>query len=101
MMTLTLNPTVPVLRRLASLSRTPRLRSMRQFAEEEITLPTGPFRGRKLKVERNPFAALLLDEYDHGGWKRFFSTGPHQSGKSVFVLLSRVPKKYTNRERKV
>jgi hypothetical protein len=38
---------VPVLRRMAAQIRIPRLRTMRQFAEEEIVLPTGPHQGRK------------------------------------------------------
>jgi phage terminase large subunit GpA-like protein len=56
---------------------------MREFAEQEIVLPTGPHQGRRFKVERNPFAGLLFDAFDAGIWNRFFTTGPRQSGKTL------------------
>lgn len=56
---------------------------MREFAEQEIILPTGPHQGRRFKVERNPFAGLLLNAFDSGKWNRFFVTGPRQSGKTL------------------
>jgi len=67
--------------------RTPKLRSMRDFAEQEVILPTGPHKGRHFRVERNPFAGKLFDEIDSGKWRRFFVTGPRQSGKTLQAFL--------------
>jgi hypothetical protein len=61
---------------------------MRQFAEEEIVLPNGPFAGRRFRCARQPFAGLWFDEVDSGRWSRHVATGPSQSGKtlSCFVI---------------
>lgn len=59
------------------------LRTMRQFAEEEIIVPDGPYAGRRFKVERQPFTGLLFDAIDSGKWNRFVITGPTQSGKTL------------------
>lgn len=66
---------------------TRRLRSMRQFAQEEIILPTGPHEGRRFRVDRQPFAGLVLDEIDSGKWRRFALTGPAQSGKTLLGFV--------------
>jgi phage terminase large subunit GpA-like protein len=64
------------------LAQTPRLRSMRQFAEQEIVLPSGPFKGRRFDSARTPFAALWFAEMDRG-WRRFAAVGPQQSSKTL------------------
>ncbi len=64
--------------------RTPRLRSHREFAEQEITLPkTGPKGGRKFRCEFQPFSALWFAAIDCGLFNRFAATGPSQSGKTL------------------
>lgn len=67
----------------------PMLRSMRQFAEEEIIIPDGPFEGRRFRVDRQPYTGLWFDAVDNGPWTRFVATGPTQSGKSLvcFVIV--------------
>jgi phage terminase large subunit GpA-like protein len=75
------------MREMAAAARTPKLRTMRQFAEEEIILPTGPFAGRRFRVDRNPVIGLLFDEVDSGKWSRIASTGPRQSGKSLGTFV--------------
>src|ERR1035441_7498543 len=47
-------------------ARARRLRMMRQFAEEEIIIPGGPFDGRRFRCSRQPFAGLWFDEVDSG-----------------------------------
>lgn len=59
------------------------LRTMRQFAEQEITIPDGPFAGRRFRCDRQPFTGLLFDAIDSGKWNRFVTTGPTQSGKTL------------------
>lgn len=56
---------------------------MRQFAEQEIVLPTGPHAGLRFRISRQPIAGLLFDEIDSGRWERVATTGPRQSGKSL------------------
>ncbi len=67
------------------------IRSMRQFALDEIRLPSGPRQGLQLSLTTQPFSALLLDELDRrdpasGGryWKRINLTAPRQSGKTLW-----------------
>ena len=67
---------------LLSQARPRRLRSMREFAEQEIVIPTGPFAGRRFRCSRQPYTGLWFDAIDSGNWCRFVATGPTQSGKS-------------------
>lgn len=69
-------------------AKTPRLRSMRQFAEEEVIIPDGPFAGRRFRCSRQPYSGLWFAEVDSGRWSRCVATGPTQSGKtlSCFVI---------------
>lgn len=60
---------------------------MRQWAEEEVIIPSGPFEGRKLRVDRQPYTGLLLEAFDAGHWNRFAVTGPTQSGKTLMASL--------------
>lgn len=70
------------------MARVEPLRSMRKFAEEEIIIPDGPYKGRKFSCLRQPYSGLWFDLIDSGKWQRFFACGPTQSGKSLcgFVI---------------
>ncbi|MCG6158338.1 terminase gpA endonuclease subunit [Rubinisphaera margarita] len=75
---------------LASLivrSRTSRLRTMREFAEQEIIVPDGPYQGRRFSCDRQPFSRLWMDSVSSGKWNRFVATGPTQSGKTLCCFL--------------
>ena len=76
-----------LVRDLASRMRAPKIRTLTEFAEEEIVLPDGPFQGFRLKLSRSPAARLLYRELDAGRWKRAFVTGPNQDGKSLFGFV--------------
>ena len=65
----------------------PRLRTIREFAEQEIILPTGPFANQRFKVSRNPYLGLWFDAIDSGLWQRFVATGPTQSGKTLGAFV--------------
>ena len=69
-------------------ARPRRLRSMRDFAEQEIVIPDGPFLGRRFRCHRQPYTGLWFDAVDSGHWPRCVATGPTQSGKtlSCFVI---------------
>ena len=77
--------------RCADRSRIAALRSMSQFAEEEIWINTGPRPGR-YQLERQPFARLWFREVESGGYARYMFTGPTQMGKTVQGLV--VPAMY-------
>src|SRR5262245_50905857 len=63
-------------------ARTPRTRTLREFAEQELKLPPGgPFAGSSFRCSRQPYSRLLLDELPE--WARAVITGPTQSGKTL------------------
>src|SRR5690242_9240513 len=64
-------------------ARPRRLRSMREFAEQEIVIPDGPFQGRRFRCDRQPYTGLWFDAVDSGRWSRYVATGPTQSGKTL------------------
>ncbi len=68
-------------------ARPRKLRSMRQFAEEEIVLPSGPFAGSRFRVSRQPFTGLWFDQVDSGLYTKHVATGPTQSGKSLSCFI--------------
>lgn len=83
-----LSPEGRQLRTFCRLARVEPLRSMRDFAEAEIIIPDGPYKGRKFSCLRQPYSGLWFDLIDSGKWQRFFACGPTQSGKSLcgFVI---------------
>ncbi len=68
-------------------ARPRKLRTMRQFAEEEIVLPSGPFAGSRFRVSRQPFTGLWFDQVDSGLYTKHVATGPTQSGKSLSCFI--------------
>lgn len=68
---------------LLAAARGRRIRTMREWAEQEIVIPDGPFKGRRYRCDRQPYAGLLLDAFDGGRWDRFVVTGSTQSGKTL------------------
>jgi len=62
--------------------RKPALRTLREFAEEEIIVPDGPFAGERFRCDVQPFARLYFDAVDSGNWHRFAAVGPTQTGKT-------------------
>lgn len=67
----------------------PRLvRTMRQFAEEEIILPPGgPRAGLRFRCDFMPWTGLILDEFDAGMYHEFWISGPVQDGKTTIALI--------------
>lgn len=68
-------------------SRAPRLRTLREFAEQEIVIPEGPYRGRRFRCGRQPYCGLWFDAVSSGLWRRFVATGPTQSGKTLSCFI--------------
>jgi len=69
--------------RLLENSCSRRFRTYREFAEQEIIIPDGPFAGKRFRCWRQPYSALWFDALDSGLWRRFWATGPTQSGKTL------------------
>jgi phage terminase large subunit GpA-like protein len=64
------------------------VRTMRQFAEEEIILPPGgPRAGLRFSCDFMPWTGLILDEFDAGRYKIFAISGPVQDGKTTLALI--------------
>lgn len=61
---------------------------MREFAEQEIVIPDGPFEGRKFSCDRQPYTRLWFDAIDSGRWNRHAATGPVQSGKTLSAFIA-------------
>ncbi len=72
---------------MANGCRAPRLRTMRQFAEDEIILPSGPAETLRYRIDRQPFTGLWFDAIDSGQWMRFAATAPSQQGKTLNCSL--------------
>jgi len=78
-----LAPAIKLSRGFISSCRAPRLRTMREFAEQEIVLSSdSPVPGR-FRCSTQPFAGLFFDQIDSGLWAVFVVTGPSQSGKTL------------------
>ncbi len=70
-----------------------KIRTIREFAEQEIILPAGgPFGGERLKIARLPWCGLWLDAISNSQYRRFLLTGVSQGGKTL--LGSAVPVLY-------
>lgn len=73
-------------RRLLSSSRSRVLRPLARFAEEEIILPTGPAEDLKFRLDRQPFARLLYEQFENPHWYEYAVTGNTQAGKSLLAF---------------
>lgn len=61
--------------------------SVRDFAESEVILPDGPYKGEAFRCDTQPFAGLFFDEVDSGHWHRVAATGPTQTGKTLICYV--------------
>ena len=71
----------------ARIAKPKKLRSMLNFAEQEIIIPDGKYKNQKYNPHRQPYARVYLDAVDSGNWSRFFATGPTQSGKTLTCFV--------------
>lgn len=84
--------TIDALSWLVDVGTAPRVRTMTQFAEDEIVLPNGPRRGMRLNLDTNPWVRLFLSEIDKEIWQEINSTGGRQGGKTL--ICSQLPAMY-------
>lgn len=74
-------------------ARVRKRRTLRQWVEEEVIIPDGPYKGERFKVSRQPFTGLLFDAIDSGDWVEYFVCGPSQTGKTLAAHV--LPSLYT------
>ncbi len=65
----------------------PRRRTYREFAEQELILATGPRRGLYFRADFMPWTIPVLEEFERGDYRRFFASGPVQSGKTLLFFI--------------
>lgn len=65
------------------------VRTIEQFAEEEVFLPKdgGPFEGQLFACRRQPFVSLLWKEMNSSRWSEVWVTGCVQSGKTLCAFV--------------
>lgn len=59
------------------------VRTIQEFAEQEIVIPNGKLEGRRYRCAYQPYSRLWFEVLQSGRWNRFFATGPVQSGKTL------------------
>lgn len=64
-----------------------RRRTYQEFAEQELVLATGPRKGLRFRTEFMPWTLEVLREFDRGFYRRFFASGPVQSGKTLIFFI--------------
>ena len=74
-------------RSMLSEMRIRKLRTMREFAEQEIIIPDGPQKGFHFRCSTQPHTALFFDEVQDGGWEVINVLGPPQSGKTLIAFV--------------
>jgi len=92
------NPGLAEFQWFSRVARPPRLRALSEFAEREVVIPKGKYRGSRLRYHRQPYVRLLFEAIDSGQWTRFAVVGCVQSGKTLCGLI--VPLLYYLFERK-
>ena len=77
-----------LIKRMAAGMRSPRIRSLREFATQEIIVPNGPMQGSRYRPDHHPAHGLFLDAVDSGDWGRWCCTAPAQDGKTFLVQIA-------------
>lgn len=82
-MEMPMTPTISrEIRRHIRLARAKRIRTVGEFATQEIVIPTGPHAGSKYRFSRAPWARHIFEAMDQS-WELIALVGPSQSGKTL------------------
>lgn len=71
-------------------ARAPVVRPITQWVEDELILPSGPFKGERYRHRRHPASRLWFEALDSGLWNRFAASGPTQNGKTLMCYVAPV-----------
>ena len=66
------------------------VRPISQWVEEELILPSGPYKGERYRHRRHPASRLWFDALDSGRWNRHAASGPTQNGKTLMCYVAPV-----------
>lgn len=69
-------------------ARAPVVRPISQWVEDELILPSGPYKGERYKHRRHPASRLWFEALDSGNWNRFAASGPTQNGKTLMCYVA-------------
>lgn len=64
------------------------VRPISQWVEDELVLPSGPYRGERYRHRRHPASRLWFEALDSGAWNRFAASGPTQNGKTLMCYTA-------------
>ena len=73
--------------RMRQNSRSRPVRSIREFAEQCVIIPDGPYRGLRFNCDRQPWTGLFFDLIDNGCWPEIIGTSPAQGGKTLTLFV--------------
>lgn len=76
-----------IVQRVQEALRLRRIRSMAEFAEQEIVVPTGPLAGLPFRLDRQPAQRLYLEAAGDRRWRRIVATAPQQAGKTLAFFV--------------
>src|SRR5437660_337717 len=68
-------------------ARTPKVRPMQQFAEEEIIVPEGPRANLRFRASVQPFAENWFAAVDSHQRNLHAAVGPTQTGKTLLCVI--------------
>ena len=68
----------------------PIVRPISQWVEEELVLPSGPYRGERYRHRRHPVSRLWFEAIGSHQWNRFAASGPTQNGKTLLCYVAPV-----------
>jgi phage terminase large subunit GpA-like protein len=71
-------------------SRAAVVRPIEQWVEDELILPSGPYRGERYRHRRHPVSRLWFRCLADSRWNRFAATGPTQNGKTLMCYVAPV-----------
>jgi len=66
----------------------PVVRPISQWVEDELVLPSGPFKGERYRHRRHPASRLWFAALDSGQWNRHAASGPTQNGKTLMCYVA-------------
>ncbi len=67
-------------------ARPRKCRPLLEFAEAELRMPTGRFKGERFSRHYQPATAILLQEMDSDYWRQIVVVAGHQCGKSFSMV---------------
>ena len=63
--------------------RPKKIRTFKEFAEQEIVIPDGRYKNLKFSCDVMPWTREILRVFQEGKFIRYFFTGSRQSGKTL------------------